>query len=531
MSRTTKKRGIIGQLYNIFKKYSLCTDTTDFFTEFLYVEKHSDDYDSHYYNTIKWSSLANYDYFDDHVSSDLNKLLANEDNYLKIIEKKLITLSPSQKEEIEKELLDLLKSLESFSYATKRNPSENDFRTYDSKCINLLNSYFTLKKKYGNLCYNIYLLIYFSLHKHLPGNFFFGIKYKTDLAEFNEKVICKYGATSKPGVRAIISLAEREKPNLFALYEYADMLYYGSPNGPQQNLHKAFKTYKQAAGISKIHNTIDSDSACNPLALWSLAYIYLNYRNISSSDLGKCEEGTIPELDGLTLLERIEGATHYAKLAIELTENATAANILGRIVSFEESDLPGITKIKEKYQLKSAQEYFSLASQNGYVYATNNFANIELEKIFSDPTSATKHMEQYISYLDKSAKEYEPWAANTLGQIYLSGEIKSRKNKELVLPFECNKEKAKFYFYLATEYFNDYGSSWAYMNLILNYPEDYIHNSQKFILHNKKIDELENTEARRRINESIYEIYEGYDYLLSIYEQQYSLTEQDVKVK
>jgi len=309
------------------------------------------------------------------------------------------------------------------------------------------------------------------------------------------------------------------------------MLYYGSPNGPQRDLNKAFNTYKQAAGINKIHNTIDSDSACNPLALWSLAYMYFNYRNPSSSDLGYCEEGTIPTLDRLSFLERIEGAAYYAKYAFNLTEDATAANLLGRISSLDETAQPGITKIKEKYQLKDAQQYFHFASENGYVYATNNFATIELEKIFYDPDNETQHIEQYISYLTKSATEYEPWAANALGQVYLNGEIRSRKNKNLVLSFEPNKEKAKHFFHLATEYFNDRNSSWAYMNLILNYPEDYIHDHQKFLHHNKKIDELKNIEARERINENIYEIYKENDSLLSLYTQQYNLLEQDVKIK
>jgi TPR repeat protein len=533
-----KQHGIIGQIYYLLKEHGIYNSTENFFVELFQCEEtrdaiYSNEKEPEATNTVnsfsgvKFSNISQFDFLDTNTFKDTDKLLSDAKAYQSKIECRLGNLPASEENIINRKLIQILDNIS--IYAIKRCPkAQEDFKNYDTKCISLLRVYFLQKKDFFDLSYNIFLLIYFAVYKHLPADFFYGSDYKKDLKEFNETVICKYGVTSSPGVRAIIALAEREKPNIFALYEYADMLYYGNLNGPQKDLYKAFHTYQKAAGLNRINHIIES--TCNPLALWSLAFIYFNYRNSSSPELGHFPVGTIPELDSLSKLEKIEGATHYALAAFQLTEDAPSANLLGRITSIREDELPGIARIKQKYSLNSSEEYFKYASEQGYVYATNNLANTELEQIFNTSDNLCTHIERYISLLKLSAEKYEPWAANSLGEIYRTGEIKNRKTNQSI-PYKTDSQLANKYYHLAIDYFNDINSAWAYANLIVYYPEEYINNYQRFVQHNEKIEKLKNARARELVNEHLLDTYCNYPEILRVYKNIYTTTNKEVKVK
>lgn len=48
-----------------------------------------------------------------------------------------------------------------------------------------------------------------------------------DREEFNREVLSKYGCTGNPGIYAIYRLANQKKPNSIAVFEAAELEYYG----------------------------------------------------------------------------------------------------------------------------------------------------------------------------------------------------------------------------------------------------------------------------------------------------------------
>lgn len=460
-----KEYRIIGRLYHdCIKPMHIVSSVDEYFDLILMVPC----------NTPTQSGILQYDYFTTNALIDFKEKLIHQDAFINNLDKYFSELSMNQKNNINDKLKDIANSVVNYSNFVIRSPkdySNDKMENYDSRERTKLSSYYSAKSETYNLSYNVFLLIYLAVYKRLPSNFFFGINYQQDLDEFNEEVTCKYGVTSKPGIRAIISLAERgsngdsSAPNLFALYEYADMLYYGSENGPTKNINTAFKTYKM---ISSTNN----NSPCHPLAQWTLAYIFYNYHQ-PKTELENCDP--IPEIEGMPRLEQLKEAIRYAKYAYDLVKNPAAANILGKICSISESEINGIEESKKEANLKSAEEYFQSAADQNYIYAYASLANLHLENIFDDPVHQTEHLEQYILTLKKQADQYEPWAANKLGLFYLNGEIESRKTKEkLIFKDYIDRTRSFLFFSQATSYFNDTNSGWAYANMIINFPKKYI---------------------------------------------------------
>ena len=214
-------------------------------------------------------------------------------------------------------------------------------------------------------------------------------------------------------------MASRKKdPNMFAQFSYAEMLYYGSISSIQQDIPKAYEYYKLAAGQLINPEDDPADSHLHPLALWSLACIFMDYHR--KKPLENC---MIEELDLLTERERLALAVRYAKTAYDLTGSAGAANTLGRLAQMNDSDIEGMEEIKEQYALEPAEKYFEYAAGKGYVYAFNNRALAELRLVFTDEAHAKEHLRNYKANLVKSAEQHEPWAANRLGEFYRTGTV------------------------------------------------------------------------------------------------------------
>lgn len=389
--------------------------------------------------------------------------------------------------------------------------TENSFGEYNEKDRNMLSLYYEIKKKNYDLAYNVYLIMYLAINKHLPDNFYFGANYKQELDEFNQKVICMYGATSVVGIRAILVLSDRPNPNSFALYEKADMYYYGNSHGIQIDLEKAYDFYEEAAGINKAGENLDiiDNSKCHPLALWTLCYMLYNYHR-ANTDLESCQ--IIPKIESLDSYKRIEKAILYAKIVLEFMDSGPAANILGKIRLLNECDLPGISKLVKKYNLNTAEEYFRQAAEYGYIYAINNLALEANEKIFSDPDNEKQHLKEFVRLLTCSADQYEPYACNILAELYRTGIVERRKeiiggrtgeNKKII---EINKEKAFYYYLKGTQYFVTKNSAWPFANLIIYYKDKL--KEEEISKYVRTVSELGNVGAIDFLRKNLPKVYE-----------------------
>ncbi|MDD6155799.1 MAG: hypothetical protein PUB52_02070 [Lachnospiraceae bacterium] len=495
---------LMGQLYHLgFKKYRLIKTTNDYFDLVMGVPCTSP----------TQSDIFQYDFYSKNALSDFKERLISQDEFIRNLEKYVGDMNSTDKIEFNSVLANIVSSVTDYSECGSRssNFDSNSFKSYETNELLRLKSYYSAKKDNFNLAYNVFLLIYLSVYKRLPVNFFFGTTYEKDLNEFNVEVTCKYGVTSKPGIRAIISLAERNDQNganIFALYEYADMLYYGTKNGPGKNINAAFKTYKL------ISNTNDN-SPCHPLAQWTLAYIFYNYHQ-PRTELENCD--TIPEIEQLDRLDQLKEAIRYAKYAYDLVNNPAAANILGKICMISDKEVPGIESLKVEAGLKEAKKYFQDAADQEYVYAYANLANIYLEEIFDDPSNQIQHLDDYLLTLKKQADQYEPWAANKLGLFYLNGEVESRKtgNKLLFIepPYDYRDRTRSFLFFSqATSHFNDMNSGWAYANMIINFPKKYIGDEGLTTLkqHLEKLKSIGNAGAIQYVNKNFFDTYNPYE--------------------
>ncbi len=457
-----KTRGLVGRLYDELNAINLFSNTTDFI-DFISTEKGNEETKENKKSrtlTISnacWAEIAKKDYFTKTLMIDISTVLDKEKDF-EIELAKRFKGNDNLKDLLNPRLIDLLMSVD--HYGT----SNGDTVPYNSELKTQLLSYFQVTKDNYSIERNIYLLIYFAVRKSLPANFYFGYGYRQQLNEFNEKVICRYGVNSKPGTRAIIELAE--SGNIFALYEHADMLYYGTGADNTPDYERAIVYYQKAAGLSRIDQQIKNKGLCNPLALWSLSYIYFNYHR--RVELKEIEN--ISELERLSPEERLEYAIKYAKWAISMTSCAPAENILGVISrSLSENQ-------RTQYSLKSPIDYFNSAKKYDYIYAYNNIASIELDSIFLDPQNAESHLKAYLENLTISAKKMEPYAANTLGKFYLSGKITTKIDDQSysnTYTNYINPDTAKEYFKLAISAYRDGYSAWAYANLIVHFPEEY----------------------------------------------------------
>lgn len=452
------QHGLIGKLLVYFKNLYLIHSQKDFIPILFLSESYS-------IHDTTMASIALYDFFPAGERDTLNTLFHKKEEqkkYIDSLSEFLSPLSSDQKVNLNIFLLQTIK--ETTNYGKKRKPipdKADDWANYDEDMKNRLISYYNQKISDPKTTpYNVFLFICFSVDKKLPPFFTYGQKYLSDLEEFNENILCKYGVISEPGKRAIVELAFRKDGtgNIFALCEYGDMLYYGDSSLGSPNYAEAIRIYEVAAGVKK---TKDMETVCHPLALFSLSYIFFNYHR-----RGKLKNiSDIEYLERYTELERVEIAINYSKLSLSFLETGAAYNNLGVISETLSPDL------LEKYKLKPAQFYYEKATTYDYVYAYNNLASLEAKLLDNDPEHEMLHLTRCLEYLSHSAADYEPWSANWLGNFYLSGKIRGsdKTYDELI-----NRDLAKEYFFKALQYYIDRNSAWAAANLIVYFPEIYI---------------------------------------------------------
>ncbi len=251
-----------------------------------------------------------------------------------------------------------------------------------------------------------------------------------------------------------------------------------------------------------------------PLSFWTIGYYLVNYHR--ESFLQKCE--TIDIIEKMSMNDRLSTALELAASCITYINAAGAINLVGRILreaagdedtfaalhdvikdTVADRDFPEIslkvTSCDSAAQCSAIAElFFATSAQEGYVYACNNLAAREANRIIrmskegKDDDFLKECIMKYIHYLKISADKYEPYAANRLGLFYMTGEIKGKGGKVVCRDY-IDKALAKDYFTKATVY-PDANSAWSFFNLIKYFHKDYDNNIELLNEHMDYIKEL-----------------------------------------
>lgn len=368
--------------------------------------------------------------------------------------------------------------------------------------------------------------------------------YEEHLKAYNEHILRKYGVSSQSAEREIIWMSD--SGNTVARKLYADMVFY------QKILRKnyyrdAFSLYMQSAGITIYEDgKWQSNGRAYPVSFWMLGYYLVNYRR--ESFLQKCE--TIDAIEMMTFEERLGCALELAVSCLDYEEVPGAVNLIGRILReisedeelferlfeqigsvFADHDYAKLGFSVEWNSCNTADDlddiaetFFLAAAKEGYVYACNNLAAREADRIVelakqarveqqnsggeqngekkqspneqqdsigiqnsANPQACKERQEsgrvqdiknqidaairRYVEFLTISADKYEPYAANRLGLFYRTGEIIGSSGNT-VCRDHIDSKLAKEYFLKATVY-PDANSAWAYLNLMKYYHQDY----------------------------------------------------------
>ncbi len=432
-----------------------------------------------------------------------------------------IERSHCSKDDANKCLPEILSNADMYLYKGQNTNSwcADSFAKYDDSAKEKLALFYSIKQDNFDLTYNIYLLLYFAVTKSLPDNFYFGQNYHQQLREYEEQVTEKFGGSSTgPAIRAILRLTEggtEKAPNIFALLDKADWYYYGKPEcGIMKDIQKAYDLYEIAAGLEPAPFS-DDHTICHPKALWSLSFILLNYHR-KGYGLENCDPiRQIEERYGDNLLLRYERVIEYAVTADKYLndKDGECANTLGKIALVSEEECPGITDLRKRSKMRSAEEYLSESAEKNYIYAINNLAMLENDKIFADPDNWKQHLNTSIEYLKRGCDLLDPWACNTLGLLYLTGEVQKRKyitfGPRVSTKYVRKREKDEAFkcFKKASNTFLDHNSGWAIRNLILNYPEYYTENSEELAHLMEQLPLTGNDAALAEVKDKFEELY------------------------
>ena len=328
----------------------------------------------------------------------------------------------------------------------------------------------------------------------MSGRFQCDGSYKEAFAAYTEQILEKYGVSSQTAQREIMCMAD--EGNVVAKKLYADMIFYRKllRKAPDRD---AFDLYLQSAGIRVDGGKWNCSGAAYPLAFWAVGYYLVNYRR--ESTLKNCEK--IDCIEAMSWQERLSTALELAVACIGCVDAAGAVNLAGRILqeisddgelfaalspvlreTVDGCDFSGILAEPARCDTmdacaKLAEAFFQAAAKKGYVYACNNLAAREADRIISMDSDAADSAEveaaiaSYVDYLKLSADKYESYAANRLGLFYATGEVRGTTGKRIFkehIDYTLGKE----YFTKATVY-PDANAAWAFFNLIKYYHRDY----------------------------------------------------------
>lgn len=258
----------------------------------------------------------------------------------------------------------------------------------------------------------IYYYFYYAVTDKLHSNFAFSLypDLEEDLTEYNDKVTMMFGVCGNPGMYQLYSMAERENPNIIALYECGELEYYGKGPSGIISFQNAYRYYLKTCGCNSEH----------PLATWSIAYMKFHY---SVERAKRDQRFRVEEFD-----KELEGGANnrWYDSILEYSINSynhgcpAAANLLGQIVDATEDIFP--FRRKGKYKRYSSKQLYKESADSGYVYGCNNYATCCLKEAnHVSGSGKVELLKEAVKYLKKSADLGNPWAKNRLGCFYLKG--------------------------------------------------------------------------------------------------------------
>ncbi len=342
-------------------------------------------------------------------------------------------------------------------------------------------------------------------------NFRYDDQYLRDMDEYTEKVYKKYGTASHTAEREIMIMAQNG--NRVAMKMYADMLFY--KRILRRNAYReAFGLYLEAADVRvNTDGKWSFGSSAYPLSYWMIAFCLVNYRR--SSFIKDCEE--IPVIEVMKTGERMSLSVELLCCALEYVMIPGALNLIGRILYEAGNDKEMFDLLKHTFSeciegkdyagiyvkegaldsmnacCDASELFYKEAAKEGYVYASNNLALKEADRIIAlyetgEKDTLKEAVDSYVRYLKLSADRFEPYAANRLGLFYMTGEVIGRNGRTVLKEF-TDRAAAREYFGKATVYLTP-DSAWAFYNLIKYYHTEYDNNIELLNEHMDYIKEL-----------------------------------------
>lgn len=260
----------------------------------------------------------------------------------------------------------------------------------------------------------LYYYFYFAVTDKLHFDIAFTAypELENDLEEYNNKVTMMYGVCGNPGMYQLYSMAERENPNIIALYECGELEYYGKGPSGKVNYQKAYEFYEKTRECNTEH----------PLATWSIAYMKFHY---SQEKAAKESEYRVQEFED-ELIGGKRRNSWYDSIILNAQSSyrygcAAAANLIGKILDSKEEEFPASRRGDFKHM--SAKQFYKESADGGYVYGCNNYANVCIKEAneTNDIELKINLMQEAAYYLEKSANLGNPWAANKYATYCING--------------------------------------------------------------------------------------------------------------
>lgn len=310
-----------------------------------------------------------------------------------------------------------------------------DTKIHDSKlCKELLDiiSELDVNKECTKWVEGLYFYISFAITGRLDKNIGYR-KYKQlyrDLEEYQNQVVMGYGCSGVPGISKIYALANRESPNIIALYEMGEMEYYGRGTSGKINFENAYNYYCKTLELNNAH----------PLALWSIAFMKFNYKKkdselenayIAEFELEYPDNAVSEEQKNRRWVKWCEDIIRKVKTSYEYG-CAAAANLIGKIIDASEEEFP----YKQEYKDEDSMYYFKVSADGNYAFGCNNYALKCLRMMNVESDNAKIWADTAVTYLKKSADNGEAWALNKLARYYFDG---FKVNDKVIIPVDVEK--------------------------------------------------------------------------------------------
>lgn len=260
----------------------------------------------------------------------------------------------------------------------------------------------------------LYYYIFFAVTDKLNSDIAMSMypNLENDLREYNERVTLMYGTSGKPGIYQTYALANRENPNIIALYECGEMEYYGTGPTREVNYQEAYRYYSKTRKYNPDH----------PLATWSIAYMKFHYTRLGKDGdkRYRVQEFENQLRSGKKNKEWYESIIRDVRTSYE-NGCPAAANLIGKILDCNDEKFP--IKYRGNFRNMSAMPFYKESADAGYVFGCNNYS-LECNKMAQEACTKKEKIDWLKKaryYLCISADMGNPWAANRVGKYLCDG--------------------------------------------------------------------------------------------------------------